>query len=143
MGFVLVSAAHSQPKSSCASTCVCVTCLCVCPVATQPQGLVLHPALKCPLGRPNSIIGAGQGPVSALRASQGHPLRGPSPCGTACAQSAFFLPESDLQGFTEEVQFQANLIKSAILNTDPQANFILIPEVSALQNCTLTGIQVY
>ena len=49
---------------------VCVsTCLCVCPVAAQPQGRVLRPALKCPLGCLKGTLRARQGSVSVLKAS--------------------------------------------------------------------------
>lgn len=115
------------------------TCLSVCPVATQPWGHVLHPTLKCLLGCPKGTLE----PISASRASWGHPQWEPSPSKTASAQTGLFLPESYLQWFTEEVQFQANLIKSVILCADTQTNLILIPELSALQNCTLTVLQMY
>jgi len=116
-------------------------CLCVCPVATQPRGHVLRPVFQCPSGCPKGTLRPGQGPISASGASQGHPLHEPSPSRTACAQTGFFLPESYLQWSTEEVQFQTNLIKSVILCADTQTNLISIPDLSALQNCTLTGWQ--
>lgn len=117
---------------------VCVSaCLCVCSVAAHPWGRVLHPALQCPWGCPMGTLGAGQGPVSASRAPRGHPLHELS----LCTDWFLFLPGSYLQWFTEEMQFRANSIKSAILCKDAQTNLILILELPALQSCTLTILQ--
>lgn len=109
---------HTPSPSPAMCLYICVSdCLCVCPVAAQPQGCwkPSH-SIEMPLGMPQ---GAEQEPISALRASWNQPLHEPSPRRIAYAPTRVFLPQSYMQWFTGEVQFQVNLIKSVTVCTGP------------------------
>lgn len=127
--FTLARAARPQPKPSHVLLHVCVShCLCACPVAAQPHGCSKSShSIEMPLGNPKGTLGAEQEPISALRVSWSCPLHQPSGRRTACAQTGLFLPQSYIQWFTGEVQFQVNLIKSVTLCTGP-----LNPETRAV-----------